>query len=258
MVESNSASIADESIQEAPRVHGQPQISNALKKKIQQELEERLEEDKHQKSQIRNTPATRQEFAQFEKVSSMPRGSQLPRSRREEGDKHSYDGDDGGSGGLGNCLASLIQWPVIIAASIIVPVFGVTFIIIGGLNINHCKIDSLIPIWLIIQGIIMLFGIGTGGMVKRSASKSGKVSAPFKIIGFIISLTTAVWFIFGNILVYRALAQNPDFSHYWFHNSCNKSAFNLALYGVIILDALFIISIVVGCIAYVLRGCKSR
>ncbi|XP_050732194.1 uncharacterized protein LOC127006363 [Eriocheir sinensis] len=185
-----------------------------------------------------------------------------PRGRRDEVDKHSYDGDDGdGCCGVGNCLASLISLPVIIAASIIVPVFAITFIIMGAIYINDCAIEPLVPIWLIVQGVIMLFGIGTGGLAKKmlkGSSSSSSSSFLFKIIGFALSLFTIAWFIAGNVWVYNAWAQSPDYAHYWFENGCNMSMYRLAFWGIIVLDALFAVAFVVGIVAFLLRGCKGR
>ncbi|XP_069961024.1 transmembrane protein 272-like isoform X1 [Cherax quadricarinatus] len=268
MVESGSESSADELKQKSQKSQksqkrtqpGQPQIDDQLKQQIHQELEQRIQkqEEQKQKTQVGNGgPNSSQDFAHFEKARIMPRPKQPARSRREEADKHSYDGDDDDSGGCGDCLASLIQWPVFIAAAIIVPVFGITFVIIGGININHCKIEPLLPIWLIVQGVVMLLGIGTGGMAKRS-SHNGKVSFPMKVLGGIVSLATIAWFLAGNVWVYQAWAQSPDYAHDWFENGCNKSLFNVAFIGIIVLDALFAISVIVGCVAFVLRGCKSK
>lgn len=199
---------------------------------------------------------SREDFIQFENIINMPRGSQLPRRvPKDEVDKDSYDGDAGG--GIGNCLAAIIQTPVLIAGAIIVPVFAIAFIIMGGIFIKQCKIEPMIPIWLLVQGIIMLFGIGAGGMVKRS-SKSGSVSLPIKLFSFIIFLLTFAWFISGNVWVYQAWAQDPDYAHFWFENGCNLSLFRLAFIGVIVLDCLFALSFVVGIIAFCLRGCKRR
>ncbi|XP_042233109.1 uncharacterized protein LOC121873541 [Homarus americanus] len=277
-------------------IPGQPQISDALKQKIHQELEHRIQQEEKQPQQVVEQQQTRlhqeeehriqlqqeeehriqlqQEeehrliqqkveaqtqqsiFENAEDPSRMPRGTQLPRTRREEPDKPSYDGDED-EGGCGWCLASLIQWPVIIAASIIIPIFGITFIIMGAINMNNCSIEPMIPIWLIIQGIILLFGIGIGGAAKKT-SKNGSVSLPIKLVGFVISLATIAWFTGGNVWVYQAWAQTPDYAHYWFENGCNMSLFNLAFYGIIILDALFILLAIVGCIAFFLRGCHSR
>ncbi|KAK8379076.1 hypothetical protein O3P69_019120 [Scylla paramamosain] len=162
----------------------------------------------------------------------MPRGTHHPRGRRDEVDKHSYDGDDGEGWCLGNCLASLLQWPVMLAAAIIIPVFGITFIVMGSIYIDSCKIERYVPIWLIVQGVIMLFG-----------------DSSFHSL-------LLLWFIAGNVWVYKAWSQNPDYAHYWFENGCNMSLFRVAFWGIITLDVLFGVSVVVAVVAFFLRGCR--
>ncbi|XP_045107799.1 uncharacterized protein LOC123502684 [Portunus trituberculatus] len=188
----------------------------------------------------------------------MPRGTHHPRGRRDEVDKSSYDGEDDDGWCLGNCLASLLQWPVMLAAAIIVPVFGITFIVMGSVYINSCQIERYVPIWLIVQGVVMLFGIGTGGVIKKinQRSSSSSSSTLMKILGFTVSVATAAWFIAGNVWVYKAWSQNPDYAHYWFENGCDMSLFRVAFWGIIILDALFGVSLVVAIVAFLLRGCR--
>ncbi|XP_047483448.1 transmembrane protein 272-like isoform X1 [Penaeus chinensis] len=176
-----------------------------------------------------------------------------PRSHKEV--EVEYEDDDGG---CGDCLANILQTPVIIIASIVVPVFSVTFVVMGAIFLKDCNIEPMIPVWLLVQGIIMLFGIGTGGMATRSYKSGKSVSLPVKLVSFVVSLATFAWFIGGNVWVYRAWAQDPDYAHSWFENGCNKSVFNIAFYGVIILDALGIISFIVGIVAFCLRGCSFR
>ncbi|XP_069169724.1 transmembrane protein 272-like [Procambarus clarkii] len=255
MVERVNERSVEESNQEAlTTLDDQPRVTEEFR----QRLEQRIQQEQRQKSSGGGPGRSSQHFQQFEEASrKMARGNQLPRSRRDESDKHSYDGDSDDGGGCGGCLATLIQWPVIIAAGIIIPVFGFAFIIMGALNINRCKIEPMIPIWLIVQGVVMVFGIGIGGAAKHSSSK-GQVSLPVKVVGFVVSVVTVVWFATGNFWVYQAWGQTPDYAHDWFENGCNKSLYNLAFVGVIVLDALFIISAIVGCIAFVLRGCKFR
>ncbi|KAK8719178.1 hypothetical protein OTU49_014199, partial [Cherax quadricarinatus] len=108
-VESGSESSADELKQKSQKSQksqkrtqpGQPQIDDQLKQQIHQELEQRIQkqEEQKQKTQVGNGgPNSSQDFAHFEKARIMPRPKQPARSRREEADKHSYDGDDDDSG----------------------------------------------------------------------------------------------------------------------------------------------------------------
>ncbi|KAG0729522.1 hypothetical protein GWK47_030140 [Chionoecetes opilio] len=110
------------------------------------------------------------------------------------------------------------------------------------------------------DSVIMLFGIGTGGLIKKLNQKSSSSSSSLivKILGFVVSLATATWFIAGNVWVYRAWAKSPDYAHYWFANGCDMTLFRMTFWGIIILDALFGISAIVAILAFLLRGCKSR
>ncbi|XP_068245603.1 uncharacterized protein [Palaemon carinicauda] len=185
----------------------------------------------------------------------MPRGSQLPkRVPKEDPDNTSYDEED--SGGIGNCLAAIIQVPVLIAGAIIIPIFGITFVVCGIVFINDCKIEPMIPIWLLVQGFILLFGIGIGGVAKKT-SKNG-VSFVVKVVSLIMFLLTTAWFIAGNFFIYEAWSKNPDYAHFWYSNGCNPSLFRLSFVCIIVLDCLFALSFIVGILAYCLRGCKRR
>ncbi|XP_064099308.1 uncharacterized protein LOC135210349 isoform X1 [Macrobrachium nipponense] len=199
---------------------------------------------------------SREDFTKFESIVNMPRGSQLPkRVPKEDPDNVSYDEEDGG--GVGNCLAAIIQVPVLIAAAIIVPIFGLTFIVCGIVFISDCKIEPMIPVWLIVQGFILLFGIGIGGVAKKT-SKDGGVNIVVKIVSFIIFLFTSAWFIAGNYFIYQAWAKDPDYAHFWYNNGCNPALFKLSFVCIIVLDCLFAVSFVVGILAFCLRGCKRR
>ncbi|KAK7067178.1 hypothetical protein SK128_012427 [Halocaridina rubra] len=174
---------------------------------------------------------------------------------KDESDRDSYDGRDGG-GGVGSCLAALIQTPVTIAAGIIGTGLGLAFLIVGAVYMYQCRAEPMVPIWLMVQGIILLFGIGVGGFAKKKSKD--KVSLPIKIVGVIVSLATFIWFIAGNVWVYQTWAKGPDYVHFWFENGCSPVAFRLAFIGIIVLDCLIPIVFVVGIVAFCLRGCKSR
>ena len=42
----------------------------------------------------------------------------------------------------------------------------------------------------------------------------------------------------GNVWVYSAWGQDPDYGHDWFSNGCNKSIFILSFSAIIVMDAM--------------------
>lgn len=166
--------------------------------------------------------------------------------RRQDVEKEPDDLDDEGVGFVG-CIAKLLCGiPALIIGGIIFPLMAIAFIVVGAVYVQECNLNPLIPVWLIVQGVLMLLGAGAGGL-GRQQRKKDNVSFPVKILGGVLSLIGFAWFIAGNVFVYTAWGTEPDYAHPWFENGCNKSAFNLAFFGMIIYDALIGILIILGC-----------
>ena len=56
----------------------------------------------------------------------------------------------------------------------------------------------------------------------------------------------AILFFSGNVWVYKAWGEDPDFGHTWFSNGCDKSVFFLSFIAVIVLDGIIGI-LLIGC-----------
>ncbi|CAL4191797.1 unnamed protein product, partial [Meganyctiphanes norvegica] len=116
--------------------------------------------------------------------------------KRQDTEKEPDDMDDEGVGFVG-CIAKLVcGLPALIIGGIIFPTMAITFIIVGGVWINQCQLEPLIPVWLIVQGVLMLLGAGAGGLGRQQKTKEN-VSFPVKVLGGAISLLGFAWFIAG-------------------------------------------------------------
>ncbi|KAF2362941.1 hypothetical protein FHG87_006308 [Trinorchestia longiramus] len=154
---------------------------------------------------------------------------------------------------------SSVPAPVMVAFVVLELIFGLVFIIIGSLNVDKCKIDPMIPIWLIMMGVVYIV-TGVHEFIqytraKKSATKGRGIVA--LIITGVITLVTVGLFIAGNVFVYTAWGVEPDYGHYWFENGCDMATYLLAFSGVIIMDALFGI-IILGVIFYAVLSCCKK
>jgi len=165
----------------------------------------------------------------------------------------------GAEQGLGGGMPSTRNPAVAIILLVVQVVFGIALITVGSLNVEKCRIDEAIPVWLIVQGIVLMISGVTEFLHFRNSRKKDKSHRG--VISAVISLITAVMlfalFIMGNVVVYRAEARQPDFARHWWDTGCDKGAFLTALSTVIILDLLFA-SMLISIIIYAIYVCTCR
>lgn len=101
---------------------------------------------------------------------------------------------------LGEICIFCISLIVILVLLFAIPV---TMIIIGSIHFNDCKLQRLIPIWLIVSGFLTIIkNIST--LIERIKSQDDGRTGN-KILNIFDSLLTiliVVWFICGNIWTY--------------------------------------------------------
>lgn len=159
----------------------------------------------------------------------MPRGS----PRREE-EAEVFDVENGRQederlvklGILALCLLVCIS-PLDVFLSclafIAIPSLSIAFITIGFVYLQDCELEPMIPMWLVIQGLLILFGF----VVERSsrcfqakkppsASSSSSSSfctsfasssPPVRVLSIILTLVSIAWLTAGNLWVFGAFRQ---------------------------------------------------
>lgn len=117
---------------------------------------------------------------------------------------------------LGKAFTAIINTvtaAVTLAFLNIIPLF---MIILGSINVHHCSIQPLIPIWLIVSGSALLLKSAVNFVrMKLTSSKRNRSTPPeqevpkgcknpFKVVLTLLGLFTVVWFVIGSVWVYSA------------------------------------------------------
>ncbi|XP_047483728.1 transmembrane protein 272-like [Penaeus chinensis] len=102
----------------------------------------------------------------------------------------------------------------------------VIYISLGILYLFSCRVQPMIPIWLIVYGTVCLILIVAGISDKKNKTELAYLKTGLKVI---LLLFAFCWFIAGNVWVFGTLAKNPDFENLRHENSCHKGLFYFAL-----------------------------
>ncbi|XP_062503419.1 transmembrane protein 272-like [Corticium candelabrum] len=95
----------------------------------------------------------------------------------------------------------------------------VAMIVIGALNLHDCKIERLIPIWLIVMGVFQSLEVGFRVLFHSSRKEDDENQAKWDPIGCFIF----AWFICGNVWV---LSNWNDYSPVEFIHEANRTSPN--------------------------------
>lgn len=87
----------------------------------------------------------------------------------------------------------------------------ISMIIIGSLNINNCRIDKYIPIWLIVFGVTLLLRSILQLLIKKFYGNNGLNSLTentsmvynLSLVGKVLNLVSLIFFIWGLFLLYK-------------------------------------------------------
>ncbi|XP_068115762.1 transmembrane protein 272-like isoform X2 [Hyperolius riggenbachi] len=101
---------------------------------------------------------------------------------------------------------------------------SIAMIVLGALYIDQCKIQPMIPIYLIVAGSVHLFGFVLMPLQLVSQKLTYAIEA-------IVGLFSFCWFIAGSVWVFSIYQTNP--------RDCNSQMYKFA-FGVLIFEYIFI------------------
>ena len=135
-------------------------------------------------------------------------------------------------------------------------------VIIGALNISHCSIQKMIPLWLILFGALLIIknlstliqrikSIKTRSRTSVNAGQNQSSNTILNVFDSFMALFLIIWFICGNIWIYS------NFGHVQYNDSslettyCDRLTF---LFSFWIITSIYLL-LASGCIFFCCTIC---
>uniref|UniRef100_A0A0N5AN93 G_PROTEIN_RECEP_F1_2 domain-containing protein n=1 Tax=Syphacia muris TaxID=451379 RepID=A0A0N5AN93_9BILA len=133
---------------------------------------------------------------------------------------------------LGKALKFILNTVAVAVTIGLLNVVPLTMVILGSMNLHMCKVQPMIPIWILVSGIFLLLKSAINFFRMKVRSNNGaqlnaleeqaqkRCKNPFTFILTFLGIFFIIWFIIGSVWVYGAYKKveyNKNSLHYCDH-----------------------------------------